>query len=594
MDFSNVWWQANAGDPEPPTVIGNSLRFRGQQFLRKEQGMPTGDWTVSMWIKYAQQNTAAGLISSNTGANDAYTIQGSTTLTLRSRVAGGWGNQLSDGKFVDPSAWYHLVFQNSGGTTQAFINGVQQANTSITFAVSDSVSIGAANSNVPDEPFTGHIAYIHVIDGQVLEPTAFAHTFQGTWAPREIDFNGVYGDRGFFLDFSDLADLGKDRSGNDNDFTLNNFDLDPASINFDWMKDSPSQNFAVMNTRYQGASATNGGLTTTALKTKPSIIGVAGNVGVDGVSTAWDGTEDGWTTSSGTINFGQQPNGFDEISSRTMPAVAIPDSKTQHEVVLADGANILADAQAVFDTGLWIIKSRTDSNQMQFVDSTNGTANVLRSTARDVVPYAVPTGDCVAWCWNAADTTGGFSISDGNHGLGQAPQFVIDRDLNVFHHLMPDGQGMNLASDARSAAQTWTVNETTVEGPGGGTYYSWIEIPGYSKFGFYHGNDLADGPFQYTGFRPSFFLVKAYNQGFKWYIWDTARNTFNTAIRTLSTSNVTTEAGASSPPQKMDIMSNGFKVIDDSQVNQGAGLVIYAAFAEHPFGGSNVIPAPAR
>jgi acetyltransferase-like isoleucine patch superfamily enzyme len=38
--------------------------------------------------------------------------------------------------------------------------------------------------------------------------------------------------------------------------------------------------------------------------------------------------------------------------------------------------------------------------------------------------------------------------------------------------------------------------------------YFWSEVPGFSKFGSYTGNNISDGPFVYLGFRPKFIMIK--------------------------------------------------------------------------------------
>ncbi len=99
--------------------------------------------------------------------------------------------------------------------------------------------------------------------------------------------------------------------------------IDNLGANYDSMQDSPTQNYATINLLYPGASTSKANLTTANATGKPTILGIAGNVGVDGAAVAWDGTEAGWT-STGAINFGQQPSGFDEFSTSTMPAATIP------------------------------------------------------------------------------------------------------------------------------------------------------------------------------------------------------------------------------------------------------------------------------
>ena len=108
--------------------------------------------------------------------------------------------------------------------------------------------------------------------------------------------------------------------------------LPAASPDYDLMQDSPTQNYATINPLYPGASASNANLTTANATGKPTILGIAGDVGVDGASVAWDGTEAGWI-STGAINFGQQPSGFDEFSTRTMPASTILNGREHFQAI---------------------------------------------------------------------------------------------------------------------------------------------------------------------------------------------------------------------------------------------------------------------
>ena len=77
------------------------------------------------------------------------------------------------------------------------------------------------------------MADVYFIDGQALQPTAFgSRNTEGVWIPREgIDFNDVWGNNGFHLDFADPNDLGADRSPNGNNWTQNGaFNTDPVGI----------------------------------------------------------------------------------------------------------------------------------------------------------------------------------------------------------------------------------------------------------------------------------------------------------------------------------------------------------------------------
>ena len=112
--------------------------------------------------------------------------------------------------------------------------------------------------------------------------------------------------------------------------------------------------------------------------------------------------------------------------------------------------------------------------------------------------------------------------------------------------------------------------------------YCWAAIPGYSAFGSYTGNGSADGPFVYTGFRPKFVLLKSTTTtGSNWWIYDTARSTFNAADSLLFPNlNIAEFSGG----VQLDILSNGFKFRTSSpDGNKSGDTFIYAAFAENPF-----------
>jgi hypothetical protein len=122
--------------------------------------------------------------------------------------------------------------------------------------------------------------------------------------------------------------------------------------------------------------------------------------------------------------------------------------------------------------------------------------------------------------------------------------------------------------------------------------YCFAEIAGYSKFGSYVGNGSADGPFVYCGFRPRFIMLKATTAiAGNWVIHDTARDAYNVTddilYPNLSNAEVTIA---------IDVTANGFKIRNNTtnENNTGSDTYIFAAFAAHPFGGSNVSPSPAR
>ena len=73
------------------------------------------------------------------------------------------------------------------------------------------------------------MAAVYFIDGQALDPTTFGRHSHDVWVP--VDAQGLtYGANGFKLTFEDPSDIGKDYSGNGNDFTATGFDIAPVGI----------------------------------------------------------------------------------------------------------------------------------------------------------------------------------------------------------------------------------------------------------------------------------------------------------------------------------------------------------------------------
>jgi len=237
----------------------------------------------------------------------------------------------------------------------------------------------------------------------------------------------------------------------------------------------------------------------------------------------------------------------------------------------------------------------------------------------------------VAWNWKAngagssntegsintggtsANTDAGFSISTytGNategatigHGLSKAPTWMLVKKLTsggwfVYHQFntaAPETDELNLevTEATQDSANIWndTAPTTTVMslGNNGGVnannvafvLYCWHDVEGFSKFGGYTGNGVADGPFIYTGFRPAFVLTKVTNAADDWSIADNKRSPFNVAGKSLRPNSTAVEDSAAD----IDILSNGFKVrqADSHRINYGADTFIYMAFAENPF-----------
>ena len=168
-------------------------------------------------------------------------------------------NLITSFKFRDASAWYHIVIALD--TTQAtstnrlkiYVNGVQFANfsTSSYPAQNDELDWNSttahglgSQSGAGAGPFNGYLANIHFIDGQALTPSSFTETDATTGQLIPKTYTGSYGTNGFNLLFADnsaatASTLGKDTSGNSNNWTPNNLSVTAGAGN-DSLVDSPT------------------------------------------------------------------------------------------------------------------------------------------------------------------------------------------------------------------------------------------------------------------------------------------------------------------------------------------------------------------
>ena len=226
-----------------------------------------------------------------------------------------------------------------------------------------------------------------------------------------------------------------------------------------------------------------------------------------------------------------------------------------------------------------------------------------------------------------ANTTAGFSIVDWTgtggagglmaHGLGAVPHTIITKTRShanawaVYHHKntdAPETDYLKLDSDAATADNVNRWNDTAptstnlVLGDVGGVNgndqtqiaYVFTEIQGYSKFGSHTGNGDADGPFNYTGFKPAWVMIKETGATGSWHIFDNKRKVGNPSDSILyaDLSNVEATSQTGNP---IDILSNGFKCRGGgNDTNLDGGTYVYMAFAESPFVSSKGVPTTAK
>ena len=154
----------------------------------------------------------------------------------------------------------------------------------------------------------------------------------------------------------------------------------------------------------------------------------------------------------------------------------------------------------------------------------------------------------------------------------------------------------NRFNDTAPTSSVFTVESHSTTNNTDDTYVAWLwtEKQGYSRFGSFVGNGNANGPFCYTGFSPSYVMIKKTSATENWSIYDTKRN-LNGTTNTLPLNADNTGVEADNTGKNLDILSNGFKILTaNGELNTDDGTYIYIAFAEAPLVNSNGIPATAR
>lgn len=227
--------------------ISRSLRFTDYDDLSRlsrTNVSPTNQsvYTLSLWVKRTRLGEY-GLFGA-TGFSQCYFMSGGA---LRWYDAGA--DLTTTAVFRDPCAWGHLVFVLNGtsykkiyynGTEIASIAGVSSSPMN---AAGQIQYLGYAPGSGFEAWYSGYLADVHFVDGQALLPSSFGEfDLNGVWQPKA--YSGSYGANGFQLKLADNSNntattLGKDTSGNNNNFTPSNLSVTAGAAN-DSLVDTPT------------------------------------------------------------------------------------------------------------------------------------------------------------------------------------------------------------------------------------------------------------------------------------------------------------------------------------------------------------------
>jgi len=255
--------------------IERSLRFNSADttYLNRTPGSAGNrkTWTWSGWIKRGDtaNNSGSGasteltIFGSGTNVNAgngvcSLGITGGVNFQVWQYLAGAVWNIVTTQVFRDYSAWYHILIAvdttqaTSSNRVKMYVNGVQVTAFGTASYPSQNYDTGINSTdahNIGRRPdgqnyWGGYLTENYLIDGQALTPSSFGqtNTSTGVWEP--IPYTGTYGTNGFYLNFSDNSGttsttLGKDYSGNGNNWTPNNFSVTAGAGN-DSLVDSPT------------------------------------------------------------------------------------------------------------------------------------------------------------------------------------------------------------------------------------------------------------------------------------------------------------------------------------------------------------------
>ena len=535
-------------------------------------------FTFSAWIKRASLNTSnvdtpAILMATDQATGSAYMTFGSYGVnppdTLQFNEQSGGSVTITNAVFRDLSAWYHIIL--AVDTTQAtstnrvkiYVNGIDQTFTSgstypplntqtyINYS-SFPHKLGTYSSSSDGYQFNGYMAEVNFVDGQQLTPSAFGSTNAdtGVWQPKR--YSGSYGTNGFYLNFSDnsnttAATLGKDYSGNGNNWTPNGF-LVSAGPNNDSLVDSP--------TSYGTDTGVGGTVRGNYCTLNP--LDKGSNITLANGNLDWSGTLAGLVR--GTIAAKSDKYYFECVASTSYFLGFALTSAT---------ASLSANPAAGAPSGYWGWAIDDNSNNFYFYSDGTNPFTVGRATsAGDIYQLAVDaTNSASVKLWVGVNNTW-YNSSGGTTGdpaTGANPTVTITSGVDLF----PSGCNTN---STNAVSMNFGQRPFAYTAPSGFKALCTQNLPTptigatsatlanlYYDASLYTGNG-SNQTITNSGFQPDWIWVKARSNAQGSSLVDAVRG----ASKVLISNSTAAEATLTSPPT---FNSNGFTSTTDISTN---------------------------
>lgn len=261
----------SGGHWESHHKIGHSVRLRNSAsaYFSRVFGAATAlnAWTWHGWIRPSMLPAYFTLLAANNSyPAEQFSIRSDTFQLMYESVTGGnYLLKVTNRLFRDPTGWLPVTVHKNGpansgaGAVRIFV-GLEEITswamngyTGTQALVGDYINSAATHQmgRFGSQYADGGLAGVKFIDGLALLPEHFLRVCPEKGHLEPIPYVGAWGNNGSFPDFSDgsaatSAALGKDRSGNNNDWTPNNISV-AAGVNCDWVKDSPTDHYPTLS-----------------------------------------------------------------------------------------------------------------------------------------------------------------------------------------------------------------------------------------------------------------------------------------------------------------------------------------------------------
>ena len=254
--------------------ISNSLRFNDGDSANLSRSISSSgsntNASISFWLKRGTAFGSQQILFTNVKTDYYFRValDSSARLEIIDVTNGSVsGKRVTNRLFRDPSAFYHIFIGVDGGQgteenrVKVYINGVAETSWSSETAWQSTFQMNAddlthyvGQRGDSNQYFDGYMSEFNYVDGTTKAYTDFGEfNDNGVWIPKK--YTGSYGTNGFFLEFQQTgtsqnsSGIGADTSGQDNHFAVSNLAATDVTT------DTPTNNFAVINSVWAGLSA---------------------------------------------------------------------------------------------------------------------------------------------------------------------------------------------------------------------------------------------------------------------------------------------------------------------------------------------------